>query len=83
MLAALAVDVDDTELNCCGYPVRHNDFTAAMLCGTRVLAMAARKGLPLLTPANAAMATRNRPTTGCATTPPCVTKSIPCWATRG
>jgi len=49
VLAALAVDVDDTELNCCGYPVRHNDFTAAMLCGTRVLAMAARKDLPLLT----------------------------------
>ncbi|MFZ1983032.1 MAG: CoB--CoM heterodisulfide reductase iron-sulfur subunit B family protein, partial [Desulfatitalea sp.] len=50
VLAALDIDLDDTELNCCGYPVRHNDFTAAMLCGTRVLAMAARKGLPLLTP---------------------------------
>jgi heterodisulfide reductase subunit B len=50
VLAALDIDLADTELNCCGYPVRHNDFTAAMLCGARVLAMAAREGLPLLTP---------------------------------
>lgn len=50
VLNALDVALDDSELNCCGYPVRHNDFTAAMYCGVRVLAIAARKELPLLTP---------------------------------
>lgn len=50
VLAALDVELAESELNCCGYPVRHNDFTAAMFCGARVLATAAHQGLPLLTP---------------------------------
>lgn len=50
VLGALDVTLEESELNCCGYPVRHHDFTAAMFCGVRVLALAARKGLPLLTP---------------------------------
>lgn len=50
VLSTLDVGLEETELNCCGYPVRHVDFTAAMLSGARILAMAARKGLPVLTP---------------------------------
>jgi len=50
VLSALDVVLDDTELNCCGYPVRQMDFTAAVLSGARILATAARKGLPILTP---------------------------------
>jgi heterodisulfide reductase subunit B len=50
VLAALDVELAESELNCCGYPVRHTDFTAAMFCGARVLAVAAAQGLPLLTP---------------------------------
>lgn len=50
VLSVLEVDLDDSEANCCGYPVRHVDFTAAMLCGARVLAMAGQKGLVVLTP---------------------------------
>lgn len=50
VLAALDIGLCEAELNCCGYPVRDADFTASMLCGARVLALAARKKLPLLTP---------------------------------
>jgi heterodisulfide reductase subunit B len=50
LLAVFDIALDVFELNCCGYPVRQIDFTAAMLCGARVLAVAAQKGLPILTP---------------------------------
>jgi heterodisulfide reductase subunit B len=50
LLATLGIDLADAELNCCGYPVRDVDFTAAMFSATRILATAAQKGLPLLTP---------------------------------
>lgn len=50
ILEVLNVHLVDRELNCCGYPVRHLDFTAAMLAGARVLAVAASMDLPLLTP---------------------------------
>lgn len=50
LLALFNISLESMELNCCGYPVRHVDFTAAMLCGARVLAVAAQKGLPVLTP---------------------------------
>ncbi|RJQ79846.1 MAG: CoB--CoM heterodisulfide reductase [Desulfobacteraceae bacterium] len=50
VLETLEIELSDSELNCCGFPVRHLDFTASMLCGARVLAVAARKGLALLTP---------------------------------
>ena len=50
LMAALGVDLKDAELNCCGYPVRDVDLTAAMFSGARVLAVAAQRGLPLLTP---------------------------------
>jgi len=50
ILAHLEIRLVDSELNCCGYPARHLDFTAAMLAGARILAVAAEKGLPVLTP---------------------------------
>ncbi len=49
-LAALDVSLEESELNCCGYPARENDFTAAMYSAARVLARAAERNLPLLTP---------------------------------
>lgn len=50
LMAAFAIRLDDTELTCCGYPVRHQDLGAAMLAAARNLAIANRKGWPLLTP---------------------------------
>lgn len=50
VLHLLEVKLIDTELNCCGYPVRSLDFTASMLCGARILARAAAEQLPVLTP---------------------------------
>lgn len=50
LLSVFDVSLESAELNCCGYPVRHIDFTASMLCGARVLAVAARKKQPVLTP---------------------------------
>lgn len=50
VLSVLEIDLNDSEVNCCGYPVRHVDFTAAMFSGARVLAVAAQKGLAVLTP---------------------------------
>ncbi len=50
VLRAFDIHLDDTELNCCGYPVRHRNLAAAMLAAARNLAMADRVGLPLLTP---------------------------------
>jgi heterodisulfide reductase subunit B len=50
VLNALDVGLVETELNCCGYPVRSIDFTASMLCAARILAKAAAMQLALLTP---------------------------------
>jgi heterodisulfide reductase subunit B len=50
VMAALGIALDTTELNCCGYPVRHENFHAGMVAGARNLAIAAAKGLPLMTP---------------------------------
>jgi heterodisulfide reductase subunit B len=50
VLAALDVELVDRELNCCGYPVRHQDQLAALLAAARNLALAARAGLALMTP---------------------------------
>lgn len=44
------IHLDHTELNCCGYPVRHQDLSASVLAAARNLAIADREGLPLLTP---------------------------------
>ena len=50
IMAQLDVALDDREMNCCGYPVRHQDLTASVLAAARNLAVAARKGLALMTP---------------------------------
>lgn len=50
VLNRFAIELDDTELNCCGYPVRHRQMTAAVLSAARILAIAARKNLPIMTP---------------------------------
>lgn len=50
VLRAFDIGLDDTELNCCGYPVRHQNLAAALLAAARNLALADRAGLPLLTP---------------------------------
>nr|MBL0716274.1 CoB--CoM heterodisulfide reductase iron-sulfur subunit B family protein [Desulfobacterales bacterium] len=50
VLSAFDVRLDNTELNCCGYPVRHQNLAASVLAAARNLAIADRKDLPLLTP---------------------------------
>ena len=50
VLGAFGIRLDDTELNCCGYPVRNQNLAASVLAAARNLAIADRTGLPLLTP---------------------------------
>jgi heterodisulfide reductase subunit B len=50
VLHTFGIRLDDTELNCCGYPVRHQNLAASVLAAARNLALADRVGLPLLTP---------------------------------
>ena len=50
VLAHFDVQLDDTELTCCGYPVRHQNMAASTLAAARNLAIADQKGLTLLTP---------------------------------
>lgn len=50
VLATLGIELDHSELNCCGYPVRSENFLASMFAAARNLAIAAAKGLPILTP---------------------------------
>lgn len=50
VLSALEVELVDMDLNCCGYPVRHQDFSAFLLSATRDLALAEAQGLDILTP---------------------------------
>ncbi len=46
----LAIGLEDIEFNCCGYPMRHYDFTSAALAAARNLALAEKAGLDLVTP---------------------------------
>ena len=50
VLAVLGIEIEQIELTCCGYPVRHENFLAAMTAAARNLALAAVMGRPLLTP---------------------------------
>lgn len=50
VLAAFGIRLADIELNCCGYPVRHQHLAASMLAAARNLAIAHRNGLAILTP---------------------------------
>jgi len=49
VLGAFDIRLDNTELNCCGYPVRHQNVAASVLAAARNLAIADREGLPILT----------------------------------
>jgi heterodisulfide reductase subunit B len=50
VLGRLRVELVDQEMNCCGYPVRHQSFMAYLLSAARNLALAEAKGLDILTP---------------------------------
>jgi heterodisulfide reductase subunit B len=49
VLETLGIELlDIKEFNCCGYPIRNNDYKAAILSSARNLALAARKNLDML-----------------------------------
>jgi heterodisulfide reductase subunit B len=49
VLEALGVELlDIKEFNCCGYPIRNNDYKAAILSSARNLALAKRQNLDIL-----------------------------------
>lgn len=50
VLAKLGVGVKDLEFNCCGYPIRDQDFQAFMLTAAANLALADNAGLDIVTP---------------------------------
>ncbi|UCF91521.1 MAG: CoB--CoM heterodisulfide reductase iron-sulfur subunit B family protein [Desulfobacterales bacterium] len=50
VLEALEVELVELEMNCCGYPVRHQSFEAFILSAARNSALAQARGLDILTP---------------------------------
>ena len=48
--AAADIGLEDVEFNCCGWPVRHESEEASVYSAVRNFALAAREGLPILTP---------------------------------
>lgn len=50
LCAHLDIGLAAPEFGCCGYPVRHQSFEASMFSAARNLALAARAGLPVMTP---------------------------------
>ena len=50
VLSQLSIQLVELELNCCGYPVRHQSFTAFLLSAARNLALADARRLNILTP---------------------------------
>jgi heterodisulfide reductase subunit B len=50
VLRLLGIDLIDIELNCCGYPIRHQNYASAILCAARNFALAQKIGLNILTP---------------------------------
>jgi heterodisulfide reductase subunit B len=50
VLGALGVELVDIELNCCGYPIRHQNMVASVLSAARNLALASKHNLDILTP---------------------------------
>ena len=50
VMSALNIGIEEIEFNCCGYPVRHQNFLASMSAAARNLALAAAKAQPILTP---------------------------------
>jgi heterodisulfide reductase subunit B len=50
VMSALNIGLEQIEFNCCGYPVRHQNFLASMTAAARNLALAATKQRPIMTP---------------------------------
>ena len=50
VLSALGVELVDMELNCCGYPIRHQNMVASIFSAARNLALAGKRNLDILTP---------------------------------
>jgi heterodisulfide reductase subunit B len=50
VLEHLSIDLVDREMNCCGYPVRHQSFAAFLCSAARNLALAEAEGLAIVTP---------------------------------
>lgn len=50
VLGRLGVELVDIEFACCGFPVRHESPEAHLFTAARNLALAARKGLEIITP---------------------------------
>ncbi|MEW6186403.1 MAG: CoB--CoM heterodisulfide reductase iron-sulfur subunit B family protein [Thermodesulfobacteriota bacterium] len=48
ILKAFHIELQDLEFNCCGYPVRFLDFKAFVFSSARNIALAGKKGLPLV-----------------------------------
>jgi heterodisulfide reductase subunit B2 len=48
ILKAFNVELEDIEFNCCGYPVRFLDFKSFIFSSARNIALAGRRGLPLV-----------------------------------
>ncbi len=49
VLRVLNVELENLEFNCCGYPVRHQNETAAILSAARNMALARQKNCAVLT----------------------------------
>lgn len=50
VLAALGVQLEDLEFDCCGYPVRHQSAAASIYSAAKAIALAQTRNLPILTP---------------------------------
>jgi heterodisulfide reductase subunit B len=48
VLNTFGLELEDLEFNCCGYQIRFLDFKAFIFSSARNIALAGRKGLPLL-----------------------------------
>src|SRR4030042_3732492 len=48
VLSKFNVEIEDLEFNCCGYPVRFLDFKSFIFSSARNIALAGKKGLPLV-----------------------------------
>jgi heterodisulfide reductase subunit B2 len=48
ILKQFGIEIEETEFNCCGYPVRFLDFKSFVFSSARNIALAGNKGLPLV-----------------------------------
>jgi heterodisulfide reductase subunit B len=48
VLNTFGIEMEDIEFNCCGYPIRFLDFKAFIFSSARNIALAGKRGLPLV-----------------------------------